>query len=455
MPPLDIPDRRMLFARMMEEAAASTGLPAPRLPAMEVFAQTSVADRLQDPLTLMMAALMALQVDVISALSLNRTELAWKVARTLVADRMREAVGHHKALFLHMAGVATLCGTLSREEALHILEEESMATGLGSVADPETFISALQAWLPGEATEIGAIQPDIVGEAFLIGDGNTRYLYNAETAVLRAARRKIGPVIQTLVRTAQDFSFSVAGSRQEPLAWLERLIEQGQADEDLELLMELSNRMPKSSLVLRDAAVRISQALLARLRAADQDSVAMQMMLGVALNTLANRLSEAGQREKALLTAQEAAELYRELVSRNRDAFLPDLAMSLNNLANQLSAAGQRKEALLTAQEAAGLYHELVPKSPDTFVVSYARALGTLGQMLVAVDHLSEAAVVFAAGLEAILPWAEKFPQALSGLGLALLKKYVSLLQTAGLKPDTGLLEKAASILGPYLNQGD
>ncbi len=45
-----------------------------------------------------------------------------------------------------------------------------------------------------------------------------------------------------------------------------------------------------------------------------------------ALNNLANRLSEVGQREAALAPAQEAADLYRELAAKAPDAYRPDLA---------------------------------------------------------------------------------------------------------------------------------
>jgi hypothetical protein len=60
------------------------------------------------------------------------------------------------------------------------------------------------------------------------------------------------------------------------------------------------------------------------------------------VNHLAIRLAEAGRRAEALSTAHEAANLYRELVTLNRDAYLPDLAASVNNLANRLAEVFQR-----------------------------------------------------------------------------------------------------------------
>jgi hypothetical protein len=40
-----------------------------------------------------------------------------------------------------------------------------------------------------------------------------------------------------------------------------------------------------------------------------------------------------GQRAEALQSIEEAVRVYRELVEKNREAFLPDLAMALNNQA--------------------------------------------------------------------------------------------------------------------------
>ena len=73
-----------------------------------------------------------------------------------------------------MAAFATLCGGLTYDEACAALESEADATKLGRVGDPENFLKKLQAWLPPvakpEQTDwIGSIQPDVVGEAFVLG----------------------------------------------------------------------------------------------------------------------------------------------------------------------------------------------------------------------------------------------------------------------------------------------
>jgi tetratricopeptide (TPR) repeat protein len=70
------------------------------------------------------------------------------------------------------------------------------------------------------------------------------------------------------------------------------------------------------------------------------------------LNNLGIIFSDLGQREAALAATREAVELYRELATRNPDAFQPDLARSLNNLGIRLSALGQREAALAATREA-------------------------------------------------------------------------------------------------------
>ena len=373
--------RHDIFRKTVEKAAEVQRKPVPALPPPEKFAQPDVAERLSDPLTLMMAALITLESDAYSALSLNRTELAYKVADRLVAGRMTGTVRDHKKLFLHVAAYATLIGGLSQDDALSVLEQESNETHLGEAQDPLPFLQKLQAWLPGEKSKswLGTIQPDIVGEAFLLGP----YLQGGEQAILRAAARSSASTTNTLVRIAQDFSLLPENSRLEPLQWLTKLAERGEADTGLGTLVELANALPQSSVVLRQLNVRIFSALSARFRllheAADEAlKQDVLPLLALSLNNLANGQSGVGQREAALATAQEAVELRRELAGWNRDAFLPDLATSLDNLAVMRSEVGQREAALATAQEAVGLRRELAGRNRDAFLPHLASSLSNL-----------------------------------------------------------------------------
>ena len=106
---------------------------------------------------------------------------------------------------------------------------------------------------------------------------------------------------------------------------------------------------------------------------------------------MANRLSELGEREKALVAAQEAVTLCRGLAAQSPDAFNPDLAMSLNNLANRLSELGEREKALVAVQQAVTLYRGLAAQRPDAFNSDLAGSLSSLAITLHEMGELSVA----------------------------------------------------------------
>ena len=134
----------------------------------------------------------------------------------------------------------------------------------------------------------------------------------------------------------------------------------------------------------------LSAVALAR-QSTKKDRDAFLPDLAMSLNTLANMQSAVGQRQEALKTAGEAVELCRELVEKNRDAFLRNLAAALNNLATMQREVGQRQEALGTAGEAVGLYRELVGKNRDAFLPDLAMSLNNLATMQSEVGQRQEA----------------------------------------------------------------
>ena len=144
---------------------------------------------------------------------------------------------------------------------------------------------------------------------------------------MRAITQEAQPVIGFLVRTAQDFSFTVNGAREEPLVWLGRTIAKGEAD-DPSLLDEIELALPHSSVVLRWNAVHVTRLILQRLRklgalssTPDAAQIALSVKTARILGSLAVRLSAVGQRDEALAMVLEAVMLYRRLVERERDAF--------------------------------------------------------------------------------------------------------------------------------------
>jgi tetratricopeptide (TPR) repeat protein/nucleoside phosphorylase len=113
--------------------------------------------------------------------------------------------------------------------------------------------------------------------------------------------------------------------------------------------------------------------------------------LAMGLNNLGGHLSNLGRHEEALEATQEAVKSYRELAARNRDAFLPGLAMSLDGLGDDLSALGRDEEALKATGEGAGIYRSLAKQNGDDFEPPLAMSLVHLGNRLSESGYRKEA----------------------------------------------------------------
>ena len=159
--PLDQTDRVALFSQALKRSATFAGVPVPPLPDPILFAQDRAARTLRDPLTLIMAAVIGVRNGVPQALSLSRAQLAYEAAELLVASRLEDAFPENPQLAHHMAAYLTLCGGLSRTVAQDVLERECQANHLGRLENPGSFIDRLQAWFPGDETEIGPIGPTL------------------------------------------------------------------------------------------------------------------------------------------------------------------------------------------------------------------------------------------------------------------------------------------------------
>jgi len=122
--------------------------------------------------------------------------------------------------------------------------------------------------------------------------------------------------------------------------------------------------------------------------------------------------SELGQREAALVSAQAAVDINRQLSEKNPDAFLPDLAMSLNNLGTMQSELGQREAALASTQAAVDIYQPLSEKNPDAFLPALAMSLNNLGAMQRELGQREAALASAQAAVDIYQPLSEKNPDA-------------------------------------------
>ena len=251
----------------------------------------------------------------------------------------------------------------------------------------------LLAWvLPTDPLEVPGLEdPDademVVQRALALG----QQAQNACTVITRAdsldskkAHRLAGRVLRArphLWSSALDVTINQGG----PFApALEELIASGA---DLPLA-EIEDAIPLGHGVLRGAALAATR----RLAASAERSPEQQARWA---NTLAIRLSEAGERGEALEAAREAADLYKALAGASPAAYTPNLAASLNNLAAFLSEAGERDKALEAAREAVRLRRVLAGASPAAYTPDLAMSLSTLANRLSEAGERDKALHIF------------------------------------------------------------
>jgi hypothetical protein len=413
-----------------------------------------------DPLFLMMAGLVAAETGINNALALNRTDLA-----TMIAQRELDRIGriaasrgvdarnqqHPGFAVRHMAVLTTLAQGLTLADARKLAQQELDV--LGSSAGLNNVIDALRNALPRGGAAIAPILPDIIGEAaILIWLGQRGVLSELGTEPLSCVRRVAEMarprVIQTLVRTAQDFA-----GRDEPVRWLERLSRV--IDIDLGALMDIADELPAQTLALRELAADLyqriadqSRAQLARLTEQDADKQ-RQATFARSLGNLGSRLSDLGRREEALAASQEALDIIRRLAQSRPNAFLPDLAGSLNNTGAMLSNLGRREEALAASKESVDIRRRLAQSRPDAFLPDLARSLGVHSGALAALDRHAEAARAAVDALRMLLPYVQRYPETYGALARAIIADIKRYSDAGGQVCDESLLEQAAQLLPP------
>ena len=144
---------------------------------------------------------------------------------------------------------------------------------------------------------------------------------------------------------------------------------------------------------------------------------------------------------------KEAADLYRELAAKAPDAYRPDLAMALNNLATRLSEVGQREAALAPAKEAADLYRELAAKAPDAYRPDLALSLSMLADRLEDLERIEDAVASDEEAVRAIAKPLLALPQAWAGRALTIARDYVRRCEKLGREPDEELLRPIVEVL--------
>jgi tetratricopeptide (TPR) repeat protein len=385
--------RRAVLAKMLEAAAPLVKCQPPKLPPLGKNARLDKQLEnavWEDPLYLMMAALLSLRSDLVEVLEFPRTKLAMQLVDHEI-NRLTEGAisGAAERLLVHLAAFAALGNGLNHDQALEVAEQESNALKLTYPGGAGELVSRVHEVLPAPDHGLAPVVPDVLAEALVIRALSWCSEAQQEATVLRAVKKLGRRLVPFIIRTVQDFA---PAGQAGPLNWLECLIKSGQAD-DLGLLAEIESAMPEHTMVLREKALEVNQLLAKRLDKLSKEN-ATEAILGEharLLNNLAIRLSALGRREEALDKVQEAARIYEQLANAWPDAFLPDLAMSLHNLATRLSELGRREEALDKAQEAVRIREQLAKARPDAFLPDLAMSLNNLANRLSDLGQREEA----------------------------------------------------------------
>ena len=425
----DCADRRQILQTMLTRIGLEKGKALPELPPPgqdERFDRAIQAPQWKDPLYLMMAALVAGDSEVVTALTMSRTDLDRDLAQREIERLKRGATeGPDRILRVYLSACATFARGLDAPRARGVAALLEEQTDLQYTGGRGALIGDLSRLQPGESAALGAVSPDIIAEAFV-------YLgLNSGQPPLDAAQRNAillklieltneGP-LKTLMLLIQDY----AAVWPDVLDWLEHLVQHAR-DDDFSLLVRIADELPHYTLVLREKAVDILTAVTQRLKAipipSDPDaSVRQRGETARSLNNLANRLSAVGRCDEALDTALEAIEIYRKLADERTDVFEPYLAAVLINLAATLSDVGRRDEAADTAREAVDICRKLANERPVTFEPFLAGSLTNLGNILSDVGRRNEALDTAQKAVEIYRKLADERPDAFgSNLAMSL-----------------------------------
>ncbi len=121
--------------------------------------------------------------------------------------------------------------------------------------------------------------------------------------------------------------------------------------------------------------------------------------LAATLNNLGLLLGDADRPEEALKTLEESLRFSRELVALRGDEELESVARALTNLSVRLNSLGRHEEALGNVEEAVEIFRRIVPPEPGPMLSFFAASLHNLGKSLGHMERSEEAA---AAATEAV-----------------------------------------------------
>jgi tetratricopeptide (TPR) repeat protein len=114
---------------------------------------------------------------------------------------------------------------------------------------------------------------------------------------------------------------------------------------------------------------------------------------------LGSRLSAQGNHAGSVSACREAIQIFRDLVTREPDTYLPHLSQALHNFGLSLRDLKRHQEALEALQESVAIQRNSPYRQSDLFRASLASSLDALGICLHELGRSSEAARVMEEGI--------------------------------------------------------
>jgi tetratricopeptide (TPR) repeat protein len=344
---LDDTDAERLFGTAVEELVRRYPVVAPRL-APDAFQKWLVRNPNvhRRPLFSIAAAIHAV-TDPANALEFSLRQVVdalVKLERGRL-QRVSKDAGFREDAAPRLAALAALRGGFGAAE-LERFAEPALRIGLPEPAYILDDIRRIPWW---SGNRWPAPQPDILAAALFYAEFS-RAQQRAPDWLWTAIVGNESNVADRLARLAYDIRTIYDDEGAMFVQWLVNMIDGHQERATALYVLASADYLP---LILAPMAVRTHEELL-KTAGTDKDRARF-------LSGLSRRLSESGDRDRALRNIQEAVEIYRRLAAEPEQsaAFEPALALSLNNLSVMLNDTGDRDGALSASQEAVDIYRRL------------------------------------------------------------------------------------------------
>jgi tetratricopeptide (TPR) repeat protein len=277
------------------------------------------------------------------------------------------------------AGLLAVSESLALYRALAQAQPESYAVQLASLLNSQSNLLAEASHLE-EAQAVGADAVEHARQVMESRPDQARFVLVSSLINLAGLKMRCGDTAGTVDELAQAVDVFRAG---------------GDAGQQfLGSMVEALHRaaMAFTEIGLWSEAIDTRRLLIGLF--GESPPAAVVQLLVLTLQQASAALAGAGQADKALAHASEAADLARMLFKADNAAHSLALAQAIGNLAGRCHDAGRFKEGLDRSLEAVDLFHEVVGIDPVHAVPSLIVTLDSMAAILTALGLPEQAATV-------------------------------------------------------------